>query len=114
MFDNVPDWAMGLNCAITVCDAQGIVLYMNEKSQRTFAKSGGADLIGKSLFPCHSERSQAMIKQFIAEGKSNSYTILKNGVKKLIYQTPWYQEGKVAGMVEISIEIPEEMPHYVR
>lgn len=114
MFKNLPDWATDLNCAITVCDASGIVLYMNQKSQQTFAYRGGANLIGQSLFPCHSEQSQQKLKMLIAEGKTNCYTIQKNGIKKLIYQTPWYNDGQVAGMVEISMELPENLPHYVR
>jgi len=32
----------------------------------------------------------------------------------LIYQSPWYQNGEFAGLVEISLEIPEQMPHFVR
>jgi len=47
-------------------------------------------------------------------GESNTYTVEKNGVKKLIYQTPWFEDGKVAGMVEFSIVLPTEIPHYVR
>jgi hypothetical protein len=35
-------------------------------------------------------------------------------VKKLIYQTPWYAGGEYAGFVEISLEIPFEMPHFIR
>jgi hypothetical protein len=35
-------------------------------------------------------------------------------VKKLIYQTPWMKDGAFAGLVEISLEIPFEMPHYLR
>ena len=38
----------------------------------------------------------------------------KNGVKKLIYQTPWYENGEFMGLVEFSLEIPFEMPHYIR
>mgnify|MGYP000371069624 CR=1 FL=1 len=38
----------------------------------------------------------------------------KNGVKKLIYQTPWYQDGKYSGFVELALEIPFQMPHFVR
>ncbi|CUQ61167.1 Uncharacterised protein [Dorea longicatena] len=44
----------------------------------------------------------------------NAYTIEKNGVKKMIYQTAWKQDGVVGGLVEISMEIPGEMPHYMR
>lgn len=36
-----------MNCAVTVCDTQGIILYMNEKACRTFA--GHGNLIGRNL-----------------------------------------------------------------
>ena len=85
---------------------------MNDKSKETFARHG--DLIGKSLIPCHNERSRAIIADLLASGGSNSYTIEKNGVRKMIYQTAWKENGKVAGLVEISMVIPEDMPHYVR
>ena len=45
---------------------------------------------------------------------SNCYTIEKNGVHKLIYQSPWYVKGEYGGLVEISVEIPNPMPHFVR
>lgn len=106
------EWAEQMNCAVTVCDAQGVILYMNEKSRQTFARNG--DLIGKNLFGCHNEDSQAKIRHMLASGESNSYTISKDGVRKMIYQTPWRRDGQIAGMVEISMLIPEEMPHYVR
>ena len=85
---------------------------MNEKSRATFASHG--DLIGHNMFECHSPRSQAKIRELMATDGTNSYTIQKNGVKKMIYQTTWKRDGKVAGLVEISMVIPEEMPHYVR
>lgn len=108
----IPDWAKEMNCAVTVCDNDGIILYMNDKAKETFARHG--DLIGKSLIPCHNERSRAIIADLLASGGSNSYTIEKNGVRKMIYQTAWREDGKVAGLVEISMVIPEDMPHYVR
>ena len=42
------EWANEMNCAVTVCDTEGVILYMNEKACRTFAKHGS--LIGKNLF----------------------------------------------------------------
>jgi len=35
-------------------------------------------------------------------------------VKKLIFQSPWLKSGQYACFVEISLEIPFEMPHFVR
>ena len=43
------EWAEELNVAVTVCDTQGIVVYMNSKAAKTFSKDGGKELIGKSL-----------------------------------------------------------------
>ncbi len=107
------DWAEDINCAVTVCDTEGVVVYMNSRSRATFNKNG-ASMVGKSMIPCHNERSQAKIREMLSQGTTNCYTIDKNGVKKLIYQTPWKVDGKVAGLVEISIVLPDEMPHYVR
>ncbi len=108
----IPEWAKEMNCAVTVCDKEGVVLYMNDKAKETFAKHG--DLIGKSMIPCHNENSRAIIAKLLETGGTNCYTILKNGQKKMIYQTAWKEEGVVAGLVEISMVIPEEMPHYIR
>lgn len=106
-------WAEGLNCAVTVCDKEGIVLYMNAKARETFASAG--DMIGRSLLPCHSDRSRTLIASMLKDGHSNSYTIEKNGLHKMIYQTPWRDEaGNIAGLVEISMIIPADLPHYVR
>ena len=107
-------WAEGTHCAITVCDLEGKVIFMNERSRATFDKDGKT-MLGKNLMPCHSEKSQEKIRHMIATDTVNCYTIGKQGVKKMIYQTPWRDsDGKVCGMVEISMVIPAEMPHYVR
>lgn len=105
-------WAEGMNCAVTVCDAEGVILYMNERARATFARHG--DLIGRNLFDCHSQESADKIRHMLATGVSNAYTISKSGQRKMIYQTPWRHEGRVAGLVEISMVIPEELPHFVR
>ena len=101
-----------MNCAVTVCDTEGNIVYMNEKSRLTFA--GGDSMVGQNLLKCHSPQSQAKIRQLLATGGTNAYTIEKNGVHKVIYQTAWRREGVVAGLVEISMVVPEEMPHHVR
>ena len=105
-------WADEIDCAVTVCDTEGVILYMNEKARATFAKHG--DLIGRNLFDCHSERSREMIRRMLATGGTNAYTIEKQGVRKMIYQTVWKEHGEIRGLVEISMEIPCEMPHYIR
>ena len=71
------DWAEGLHCAVTVCDTEGKVIYMNEKSRETFNKNGKS-MVGQNLFPCHNERSQAMIRHMMESDTINAYTITKN------------------------------------
>ena len=97
------------SCAITVCDLDGVVLYQNKRSIDV-----NGDVRGKSMLPCHSTRSREIIQRLITEGTTNAYTIQKNGLKKMIYQTVWKENGEVAGLVEISMVIPEELPHYIR
>ena len=85
------EWANEMNCAVTVCDTEGVILYMNEKACRTFAKHG--NLIGKNLFDCHNPQSQDKIRELLETGGVNAYTIEKNGIRKMIYQTAWKQDG---------------------
>lgn len=111
----LPDWAFRMNCAVTVADADCKIIYMNERSRQTFANRGGADLIGHNLMDYHNEKSKSIIRRLLAEGGTNAYTIEKQGVRKMIFQTAWFDaEGRVAGLVELSMVIPAEMPHYVR
>ena len=107
-------WLDGISVAATVCDRQGLCLYMNEHAAKLFAKSGGRALVGKNLLDCHDEPARSRFAAQLAAPSPNTYTIEKNGVRKLIHQTPWYAEGAFAGVVEMSFELPAEMPHFVR
>lgn len=99
--------------SVTVCDKDGKILEMSDKSVATFVKDGQS-LIGNSLLDCHPEPARTKLQQLLQNHNINAYTIEKNGVKKLIYQMPWYENGEFAGYIELSMEIPSEMPHYVR
>jgi transcriptional regulator with PAS, ATPase and Fis domain len=107
-------WIKEFPGAITVCDADGVILELNDKSARTFEKDGGANLVGKNMLDCHPEPSRSKTERLLASHEKNVYTIEKNGIKKLIFQSPWFDNGKYAGFVEISLEIPFELPHFVR
>jgi hypothetical protein len=107
-------WIKEFPAAVTVCDAEGIILEMNDKAAKTFESDGGYKLIGSNMLDCHPGASRGKTERLLAAKVKNVYTIEKNGVKKLIYQSPWYKEGEYAGFVEISLEIPLEMPHFIR
>lgn len=108
----VPDWAHDIGCAVTVCDAKGVIIYMNDRSRELYRSHG--DLTGFNLMDCHNERSREIISRLLRDGGTNVYTIEKKGVRKLIYQTAWRRDGEIAGLAEISIVLPEDMPHYIR
>ena len=108
------EWIEECRAAITVCDVQGNILDMNAKAAEVFTKYGGTALIGKSLLDCHPEPARTKLRGLLDSGEANIYTIEKDGQKKLIYQMPWYADGRLAGLVELSLEIPFAMPHFVR
>jgi len=112
MEDN--SWVKEIPVAVTVADCDGVILEMNDKAIKTFEKYGGKSLIGKNLCDCHQAQSNEIIKQIIETGEKHIYTIEKDGLKKMIYQSPWFKKGKCAGIIEISLEIPFSMPHFVR
>jgi transcriptional regulator with PAS, ATPase and Fis domain len=107
-------WAREFPGAITVCDREGMILDMNEKAARTFQKDGGFGLIGKNLLDCHPQKAKTKLKGMLATQGPNCYTIEKNGARKLIFQSPWYENGSYRGFVELSFEIPETLPHFIR
>jgi len=108
------EWFKHVPYAVTICDAEGILLDMNERAAATFEADGGRGLIGKNLIDCHPEPSRSALLELLREQKQNLYTIQKGEIKKLIVQTPWYNDGEFAGLVELSIVLPEEMPHFIR
>jgi len=108
------DWIKEFPDAITVCDKEGVIIAMNEKACVTFAADGGEDLVGHSLRDCHKPESWQKILNMLETGIGNTYTIEKNGKRKLIHQQPWFKDGIVEGIVELSIELPEVMHHHVR
>lgn len=111
---NDSPWIEGLPCAVTVTDADGKILEMNARSREVFAKDGGGALVGTSVFACHPEPALTKTRDLYARREPNHYTIRKDGRRKVIHQLPWFREGAFAGYVEISIPIPEELPHFDR
>ncbi len=108
------NWINEFGGAITICDRKGIIVYMNEVSIRQFEKYGGEKLIGKNLLDCHPEPAKSKLATMLEKPSANTYTIEKNGQKKMIHQSPWMENGEFMGVVEISFEIPNQTPHFVR
>jgi PAS domain-containing protein len=110
----LPTWIHTAPFAVTVCDRDGIIQYMNRHACEILAADGGEKLVGSNLLDCHREPARSKLRRMLEEGTANIYTIEKKGARKLIYQVPWHDNGAYGGFIELSLEIPWEMPHFVR
>ncbi len=107
-------WVSEYQASIMVCDAEGIILEMNEAAVAGYASDGGRELIGANVLDCHPEPARTQLGQMLSSEEPHVYTIEKRGQKKLVYQAPWYAEGRYAGFVEMVLPLPAEMPHFIR
>lgn len=107
-------WVQDFPGAVTVCDADGIILEMNRQAALAFAGSGGRKLIGSNVLDCHPEPARSKLRRLLDTQRLNMYTVERKGLRKLIVQAPWYREGEFGGFVELTIELPDDMPHFVR
>lgn len=108
------NWEKESDFSVTLCDKNGIIKYMNDKAIKTFEKDGGEKLIGTNVLDCHPEPSRTQLAEMLKTESKNVYTIQKGGIKKLIYQAPYYENNEYKGFVEISMEIPEVMENFIR
>jgi transcriptional regulator with PAS, ATPase and Fis domain len=107
-------WVDEFPAAVTVSDELGTIIEMNAMAIKAFERDGGEKLIGTNVLDCHPEPARTKLRGIMDNRKTNVYTIEKAGVKKLIHQAPWYRDGQYAGLVEISFEIPFDLPHFIR
>jgi transcriptional regulator with PAS, ATPase and Fis domain len=108
-------WLHKFSAAITICDTEGKIVYMNEKSLSAYAADGGAELLGKNALNCHPEPARSKMAAMLETQGRNCYTVKKGRGKKLLYQAPWYKEtGEFGGLVELALELPQDLPHYIR
>jgi sensor histidine kinase regulating citrate/malate metabolism len=111
---NAQVWLKNIPAAVTICDTSGIILEMNDAARKLFSNEGGGKLLGTNVLDCHPEPARTKLSQLLANRQKNVYTIEKSGVKKLVYQAPWYNGEKYGGFVEIVLAIPFELPHFLR
>ncbi len=108
------EWAEEFNGAITICDKQGIIVYMNQYSIRQFKKYGGDKLLGTNILDCHPEPSKSKLKKMLESPKENMYTTESEGVKKIILQTPWKKKDEFYGIIEISFRLDKGLSNFIR
>ncbi|MCD6355940.1 MAG: hypothetical protein J7L66_01535 [Anaerolineaceae bacterium] len=108
------DWFKILPIGIMISNAEGTILEMNDKCVENYSGAGGNALLGKNAITCHQGASLEKVKKLYNHPFLNVYTINKKGKKKLIYQCPYFIDSEFAGMIELSLPIPEDIPHFNR
>lgn len=112
MYEN--NWYKVFPGAITVTDAEGTIIEMNDASADMFKKDGGYEIMGRNAITCHPPRTQEKVRKIYETQSKNIYSITKNGKKTLVYQTPYFVDDKFGGVVEICLDLPDEIPHFNR
>ncbi len=107
-------WIAEFPGSVTVCDKDGIILEMNDRSAKTYASDGGYSLIGKNMMACHPASAQAIIKELLETHLQNVYTVEYDTEKLLVYQSPWYGKDELMGLVEFVLQIPKDIPNRLR
>ena len=107
-------WVRELPAEIMVCDYRGLILEMNTGAEILFAEDGGRGLLGANLLDCHPAPALGKLKRMLEEQIAHAYFNTENSVKRFFFQSPWYRDGRYAGFVEISFEVPEIIPHFIR
>ena len=97
--------------AVMICTPDAIIAYMNDIAATRLAKHGGRALLGSNLLDCHPSPAREKLELLMRERKSKVYTSEKGGVKRLVYQSPCYQDGEYVGYAEFSFDVPFEIPN---
>lgn len=108
------EWFEQIPCSVMVCDRRYKILYVNGKAAKDHAEDGGKALVGTNLMDCHPSGAQEKLRKVMTSGRPNTYTTQKGKAKKLVYQCQWKKGGRVGGLVQLVVELPGDMPNFVR
>jgi hypothetical protein len=104
-------WFKRFPGSITITDAKGVILEMNEKAAESYRDGGGYELIGKSAINCHEEPVRQTVQKMYDEPAMRIYTTRENGQKILVTHAPYFSADVFMGIVELVIDLPEVIPH---
>lgn len=91
---------------IVLCNLNHEIVYMNPAAAKHYARSGGADLVGKSLLACHGKKSGQRIEEVIHWFQANRennriYTFYNEEENKDVYMVALRDEaGNLIGYYE--------------
>jgi DUF438 domain-containing protein len=89
---------------VVFCDTQHVIRYLNEAGIEKYAKRGGAKLVGTSIFDCHNETSNEMIRKVFADfenGVDERFLCVSEKTGLNVYMTAVKDSnGKLSGYYE--------------
>ena len=77
------EWIKEFPAAITVCDATGVLLEMNDRAAKTYANDGGYELLGKNMLDCHPEFGARQDGTIAGRARE----------ERLLHREEWHQEA---------------------
>ena len=92
-------------CAVVICNLNHEIIYMNPAAIAKYGKSGGADLVGTSIFDCHNERSNEYIRKVVS-------WFLKSKDNNVIYTNHNEKENRDVYMVALRDDNKELIGYY--
>lgn len=104
--------------SVVICDLEHQIVYMNPAAVQSYAKWGGDQLIGKSIFDCHNPKAREAIQRvvdwFAADESHNLvYTFHNEKQNKDVYMVALRSDGRLIGYYEKhEYRNPETMKHY--
>lgn len=77
-------------CSVVICNLEHKIIYMNPAAAARYGKRGGSSLVGQSIFGCHNDKSEELIRKVTAwfqESKEHNrvYTFRNEKENKDVY-----------------------------
>ncbi|MCH5194960.1 MAG: PAS domain-containing protein, partial [Oscillospiraceae bacterium] len=92
--------------AVVICNLEHDIVYMNPAAAERYKKSGGYELMGKSLLDCHTPAANEKIKQVVdwfskSTDNNRVYTFYNAKENKDVYMIALRDDsGKLVGYYE--------------
>lgn len=90
---------------VVICDTQHTIIYMNPAAAKRYEKSGGANMVGRSIFKCHTPKTCELMErilQWFGESPDNNS----------VYEGPGTNEDKDVYMVALRDEGGDVIGYY--
>ena len=71
-------WSDEFYGAVTVCDSEGVIIFIHQHANRQFLKNGGKDLPGTNLPDCHPEPARSRLVPMFKTPTINTNTVEKD------------------------------------